>query len=252
MRNGCVKRAPLPRTRLAALATVTAWLWTTIAIALDGAVVLVCALVPDRWLVRYRAPMLGFATGTLLATGLGEILPAALGRAGLHALVWMLGAMLALGAFEMVSSRRGRHRDHPLDPVALLGSDALHNLGDGMAIAAAFVVAPRFGVLTAAAVLVHELPEEIADYALLRGGGMPKRTALAALGAVQLTAGIGAAGTLLASSLLARAEGIVLGVASGMFVYIAAFDLLPELGRARTRSGFIAALAGAAISLVLG
>jgi hypothetical protein len=52
------------------------WLWVAIAVALDGVVALASGLVPDRWLVRYRAPMLGFATGTLLASGLGSSCPA--------------------------------------------------------------------------------------------------------------------------------------------------------------------------------
>jgi zinc and cadmium transporter len=100
-------------------------------------------------------------------------------------------------------------------------------------------------------VLVHELPEEIADYALLRAAGMTKRTALAGLAVVQLTAGIGAVGTLAATSLLARANGPILAVASGLFVYISAFDLVPELVRARSLSGLVAGVIGVAIVLGL-
>ena len=188
---------------------------------------------------------------TLLASGLGEVLPEALAGAGVVALAWMAGAMVVVGATERISARRGHHRVEPVVPFALLGSDALHNIGDGMAIAAAFLVSVRLGVFTAAAVLVHELPEEIADYALLRAAGMTRRTALAGLAVVQLTAGIGAIGTLAAASLLARASGPILAVAAGLFVYISAFDLVPELVRARAWSGLVAAVIGAAIVLGL-
>jgi len=228
-----------------------AWLWVTIAVFLDGAIALLGGLIPERWLERYRAPMLGFATGTLLASGLGEILPEAFARDGFVALAWAGLAMAALGAIEWASSRRGHHRERPIIPTALLSSDALHNLGDGMAIAAAFLVGPGYGVLTAAAVIIHELPEEIADYALLRANGMSKRRALVLLALVQLTAGIGAAGALIASSLIEEASGPVLGVASGMFVYIAVIDLIPELYKVRSRWAPLAIIVGAAIVLLI-
>jgi len=227
------------------------WLWVTIAVVLDGAVALVGGLLPERWLDRYQPAMLGFAAGTLLASGLGEILPHAISINGVTALGWTAGAMLVLGAVEHASARRERHRQRPVVPVALLGSDALHNLADGMAIAAAFVVSPRVGIFTSAAVVIHELPEEIADYALLRVAGMAKRSALIALGAVQLTAALGAAGTLAAAGTIADANGPILAIACGMFVYIAVFDLIPDLVRARAASAALACLAGIAIVLAL-
>ncbi|HEY6033865.1 MAG TPA: ZIP family metal transporter [Kofleriaceae bacterium] len=226
------------------------WLWVATAIVLDGIVALVGGMLPDRWIVRYRGAMLGFAAGALLASGVGELLPEAIAAEGaVAAASWGAGAMVALGTFEWWSARRGRHGARPIAPLALLGSDALHNIGDGMAIAAAFLVSIRLGVITSAAVLVHELPEELADYALLRVAGFGKRRALLGLAGVQLTAGIGACGTLLASSLMARAQGIILSIAWGLFVYIAAIDLVPELVRTHAWSALAAGLAGAALVL---
>ena len=227
------------------------WLWVTLAVLLVGCVALVGGLLPERWLDRYRLPMLGFAVGTLLASGVGKIAPESLAITGLGGIAWIAGAMLAMAAIERRSRRSERHASRPLVPIALLGSDAFHNIGDGMAIAAAFLVSPRLGVFTAAAVLLHELPEEVADYALLRIAGVRKRNALLGLAGVQLTAGIGAAGTLLASTLIARANGVILAIASGLFVYIAVFDLLPVLIRARSRSGFLAIALGAAAVLAI-
>jgi zinc and cadmium transporter len=228
------------------------WLWVTLAVLLDGALVLVAGVLRDHWLDRYRGPMLGFATGTLLASGLGELLPEAVARDGSIALATIAGTMIALGIVERVSARGPHHRDRPILPVALLGSDALHNLGDGMAIAAAFLVEPRIGIVTSAAVMLHELPEEIADYALLRAAGMARRRALVWLVVVQLTAGIGAAATLLASSLIADIEGMLVAIACGMFLYIALIALLPELWRVRSRGTVIAVVVGAAITLAIG
>lgn len=80
---------------------------------------------------------------------------------------------------------------------------------------------------------------------------MAKRSALVALAAVQLTAVLGAAGTLAASGAIAGASGPILGIACGMFVYIAVFDLMPDLVRTRSRSAALACIVGVAIVLAL-
>ncbi|MBA3455181.1 MAG: hypothetical protein H0T42_18975 [Deltaproteobacteria bacterium] len=69
-----------------------------------------------------------------------------------------------------------------------------------MAIAAAFVISIPLGVMTSLAVIVHEVPEELGDYALLRAAGVTKRRALLALAGVQATAALGAVGTLVAAA----------------------------------------------------
>jgi zinc and cadmium transporter len=214
-------------------------------VVLDGAAGLAGAAIPERWLERYRAPMLGFATGAVLASGTGEVLPEAVHLAGWGVLVWAGMSIIVLGVAEALM----RRRRGPVTPLALLGSDALHNIGDGMAIAAAFLVSVHLGVVTSFAVIVHEVPEEIADYALLRASDVRKRTALLALGAVQLTAAIGAIGTLLASTAIARSEPTIMAIASGTFAYIAIIDLIPELVRMRSLSSVIAGVVGAACVL---
>lgn len=223
--------------------------WIAIVVALDGLAALAGGLVPDRMLARWRPAMLGFAAGTLLASGTLEILPDALARIGrTETIACALGAMAALAAFEWLTARRSAHAAQPVSPVALLGSDALHNIADGMAIAAAFLISPRVGLSTSLAVVVHELPEELADFALLRAAGMSRRAALGSLALVQLTAAAGAASTLLAATALAGIQGVVLAVAAGMFVYIGAIDLLPKLVRTPSLAGWIAFAVGAVLS----
>jgi zinc and cadmium transporter len=221
------------------------WLWVGIMVALDGAAGLAGAAIPERWLERYRAPLLGFATGAVLASGVGEVLPEAVERSGAAVLVWAAAAAVLLGVVE----RLLHHRRGAVTPLALLGSDALHNVGDGMAIAAAFLVNAHLGVVTSLAVIVHEVPEEIADYALLRASGIAKRRAVLALAGVQLTAAVGAIGTLAASTLIAQSAGTIMALAGGTFAYIALVDLTPELVRQRSPWAFLAGLAGAAAVL---
>lgn len=121
-----------------------------------------------------------------------------------------------------------------LSPVAfmvLLG-DGLHNITDGMAIGAAFALDPVTGMATALAVLCHELPHELGDFALLLQTGVSIRKALvfnvfsSVLSVVGMIAGLVIAGV--QSSFV---RWIYAGT-SGTFLYIALADLVPEMRRA--------------------
>jgi len=208
--------------------------WIALAVVLDGAAGLSGAIVPDGWLHRHRSDMLGFAVGALVATAMLDLVPAAFASAGSAAIGWMAIGIGALVIIEIALAHSHGSRRAGL-PYALLGSDALHNFGDGMAIAAAFLVSTRLGAVTAAAVIVHEVPEEIADYAVLRASGLAKRWSLFWLAAVQLTAAFGAA-LVIAGATHLGIEGPALAIGAGTFLYIAIVDLLPDVLRtARTR-----------------
>jgi zinc and cadmium transporter len=222
------------------------WLWVTAAVLVDGAVALVGGLIPDRWLTRYRPVLLGFASGALLAAALLDLLPDALEQGGPAIWPWLLGGMLGLAALDWLIGTHDHH-GHEVTPVpyALLASDAVHNFGDGIAIAAAFTTSVRLGIITAIAVVVHEVPEEVADYAVLRASAISKRRALWALLLVQLTAALGAWITLLGASLVHR-QGVLLALAAGTFLYIALVQLMPDVlrrGPMRDRLTAVVALA---------
>lgn len=239
------------------------WLWIAVAIVVDGAAGLVGGLLPDDWIERRKTGLVGFAAGALLAAALLDILPEALAARGTEALYWALGAFvlgaLAEWALSAHVHRRGR-TPGPASPVVLLGSDALHNIGDGIAIAASFLISVPIGIVTSLAVIVHEVPEELGDYALLRTAGMTKKQALIALGLVQLTAALGALGTLIAATQTKAFAGIALSISAGTFLFIATVDLLPAVlrsavrGRERTQAvvGFLLGLAAVGLQAVLG
>lgn len=125
-----------------------------------------------------------------------------------------------------------------LSPVAfmvILG-DGLHNLTDGMAIGAAFAVDPVTGMATALAVLCHELPHELGDFALLIQSGVSIRKAMffnivsSILGIIGMVIGL-----LIVNVNTNFVRWIYAGTA-GTFLYIALADLVPEM--ARNGSGF--------------
>jgi zinc and cadmium transporter len=220
--------------------TLLIWL----AVLANGLAGLTGGLLSERWLTRHLSALVAFAAGALLGAVFLEVFPEAVEAMGPAAFQWALGSFVVLVFVEWFlgphhhdhsTHAPGHHHHEPLGSStvvpSLLTADALHNVGDGAAVAAAFLVSPQAGVATALAVIAHELPQEVGDYALLRAAGFSRARALLALGAVQLTAFVGAAAVVLGSQLVEGLAGIILALASGTFLYIGATDLLPELRR---------------------
>jgi zinc transporter 7 len=109
-----------------------------------------------------------------------------------------------------------------------LVADFSHNFTDGLAIGASFLVSDRVGMVTTVAVLIHEVPHEIGDYAILIKSGMSRRAAMLS----QLLTAVGClAGTILglAAHGIADSSAWILPFTAGGFVYIACTTVLPDL-----------------------
>ncbi|KYM96773.1 Zinc transporter foi [Cyphomyrmex costatus] len=106
--------------------------------------------------------------------------------------------------------------------------DGLHNFTDGMAIGAAFSANIAGGFSTAIAVLCHELPHELGDFAVLLKAGMSTKQAVFynLLSSVLCLLGM-IGGILLGST--PDATSWIFAVAAGIFIYIALVDMVPEL-----------------------
>ncbi len=117
---------------------------------------------------------------------------------------------------------------HSVVYLSLLG-DALHNFIDGIVIAASFLVDVHLGFASALAVLFHEIPHEIGQYAILIHGGWDKYKALA----YNFLSGVASiAGALLVLSFnkpLHASSSFLLAFSASSFIYIAMSDLIPEL-----------------------
>lgn len=120
----------------------------------------------------------------------------------------------------------------------ILFGDGLHNLLDGVLIAAAFLTDIHLGLVTAAAVIVHEIPQEVGDLAILLHGGMSRRKALLLNLAASLTSVIGGVIAYFALAELQPVLPYVITLAAASFIYIAVADLIPGLHkRVDARSG---------------
>lgn len=109
-----------------------------------------------------------------------------------------------------------------------LAADFTHNFTDGLAIGATFVAGERMGIITTIAILLHEVPHEIGDFAILVHSGFTKWQAMKLQFLTAIGALLGTAVGLLTGG-LASANNIILPVTAGGFIYISTVSVIPEL-----------------------
>ena len=182
---------------------------------------------------RSEIRLLGFAAGVLLAAAFLELIPEAVEEAGdgSNPLVASLAAMVAFFFLEQVLQGFHVHEGHApaTSSYLILIGDGVHNLVDGVIIAAAFVADPSLGVATTIAVLAHEIPQEVADYGILVSGGFTPRRALSLNFASGLLAVVGAVVTVALGDVVEDRVAFFVAATAGMFIYIAAADLIPRI-----------------------
>jgi zinc and cadmium transporter len=112
--------------------------------------------------------------------------------------------------------------------LVLIG-DGMHNLVDGVLIAAAFMTDLHLGIVTSLAVAAHEIPQEVGDFAVLLHSGYSRGKAFVFNVLSSLATLIGA---LVAYWSLADTQHVlpyILAIAASSFIYIAVADLIPGL-----------------------
>uniref|UniRef100_H3DLE3 Zinc transporter SLC39A7 n=1 Tax=Tetraodon nigroviridis TaxID=99883 RepID=H3DLE3_TETNG len=129
------------------------------------------------------------------------------------------------------------HPDIKVSGYLNLAADFIHNFTDGLAMGASFLVGPAVGTVTTLTILLHEVPHEIGDFAILIQSGCTKRKAIF----LQLLTALGAVGgtvcSLLAQGVGTAATTWILPFTAGGFVYIATVTVLPELLAGRSSFG---------------
>jgi zinc and cadmium transporter len=178
--------------------------------------------------------LLSYAAGTLWGAALLGLLPHALERAPmLPTLGTVLAGMVLFFGLEKLVLWRHCH-DPACDihkaagPLILLG-DALHNFVDGVVIAAAFLADVPLGIATAIAVIAHEVPQEVGDFAILLESGYTRSRALALNGLSSLATLLGAFLGWLALDVIQGTIPAILALSAASFLYIATADLIPHL-----------------------
>lgn len=110
-------------------------------------------------------------------------------------------------------------------------ANAFDNFTHGLAVGASFMVSFRMGMLTTFAIVIHEIPHEIGDFAILLRSGFTKWEAVRAQVSIALMTVLGAIVALWAQS--AQFIGVktawILPFTAGGFLHIALVSLLPEI-----------------------
>jgi zinc and cadmium transporter len=184
-----------------------------------------------RKLCGYAVP---FAAGVLLSVSLLHLIPEAHHKVGEGAFLIVLLAFLGSFLFEQYFAHLHHHEDRKHTmlksavPLVVFG-DTIHNFIDGVAIAAAYLTNPSFGLVVAFATFLHETPHEIGDFGILmKAGWTKKKTFLANLFSACATF----PGALLVYFFTQGAHdkiGVLLAVSAGIFLFLGASDFLPEV-----------------------
>lgn len=234
-------------------------LLTTLGISLlafAGAfILLVRTQLLDRWLMV----LVAFSAGTLLAAAFVHLLPKAAARADTP---WIfLGALGGFSVFFVLEQFIRWHHHHAQEhpevmpfSYLILVSDSVHNFIDGVLIASAFALSFETGIITALAVALHEIPQEIGDFGVLLYGGFRRGTALVLNFITALTVVLGGVVGVIAAHYLTGVVVWLLAFAAGGFMYIASTDLVPELhcsNRSRACGHALVFFAGMGVLIII-
>ena len=195
-----------------------------------------------KTLQRWLPWLVAFAAGMMLAVSFFDLLPESFEHIGAQASYWIAVGVLGFLLFERLIHWHHSHQgdccedsSHRAVGYSVLLGDGLHNFLDGVLIASAFAVNPAIGWTTTVAIIAHEIPQELSDYAVLLHAGFKPNVALwfNLLSALTAVAG-GLVGFWFIES-FAGIEAIMTAIGAGGFIYIALVDLLAEM-KTRTNS----------------
>lgn len=206
------------------------------AISLLGALVL---FLKEGILNKLLLVLVALSAGSLMGNAFLHLLPEAISKVqsfGGDILNIFLFGLLGFSVFLVLEQFIHWHHHHDVDcdhaspfSYLVLISDGVHNFIDGFIIAASFIIAIPIGIATTIAVIFHEVPQEMGDFAVLVHGGMSKGKALAFNFLSSLVAILGGLVGFFFSTQLGDSIVYLLPFAAGSFIYIAASDLIPEI-----------------------
>jgi len=192
-------------------------------------------LIGEKIQKKLVTSLLSFATGTLLTAALIGLIPEAIELAGSHLIsIVILGGILFFFFLEkFLIWRNCQVNDceihaHAPGPLVLIG-DAFHNFTDGIVIAAAFLANFGVGLAAGITILMHEIPQETGDFAILLHNGMSKKKALLYNLLSSSTTIPSAIISYFVLDIFQTTVPLFLAISAASFLYIALSDLTPQL-----------------------
>ena len=224
----------------------------------------IAAVVAFRVRARWIPTLVSYAVGALLAAVFIDILPHVFEVSKNHgrAAGFILAGILVFFVLEKLLIWRHHHHpdvqegempphhgdhdepahghghahDHGRTGYMIIAGDSFHNVTDGVIIASAFMADQRLGVVTALAIIAHEIPQEIGDFLILLHSGFSKRKALVLNALTGVATVLGALVAYFALRHVSAWIPEILAIATASMIYIAVADLIPGLHR-RTALG---------------
>mmetsp|Transcript_16635 Transcript_16635/g.41559 ORF Transcript_16635/g.41559 Transcript_16635/m.41559 type:complete len:439 (-) Transcript_16635:63-1379(-) len=226
----------------------TRWLWAYAsalgmsAVSFVGVALLVLLNIPKLGnIVEYSC--LAFAGTVLVADALLHLLPHALEGADHEAMTYVglcavAGCMAILAvpeALEWHSHGDSHGHDHDAKVQAYgyanLVTEMLHNFVDGISLGLAWLAGAPAGLSTAIAVAVHELPQELGDFMVLRSAGFPVGRLLLWNFLVSLTcvAGVALVHAMGQTASAAKVQRYLTAFTAGSFLSLALNMIFPQV-----------------------
>lgn len=234
--------------------------WTALGTTLVAASVTSLGIYTIRrysdWGQRNTTYFMCFAAGVLIAASFLHVIPKSLAM-NPRASIWLLVGFFGLHLFNrfltaFVCEKDASRKDYALGVVPMLGI-GFHSLIDGFIYSIAFTVSIFTGYLATMGMVLHEFPEGIITYLLLRRGGFGERNAmvLAFLAAAATTP----LGMLMSYPLISTIDrgalGILLALSAGALVYVGATHLLPRAEQEQKRFSLVALSGGVLVAVII-
>lgn len=207
---------------------------------LGGVLGLLAALLIVGRLVKNQERLMhlvSFAAGAMLSAAFFDLLPEAFehldGSDPSRVLLYVFAGLLifyVIEQFLLVSHcHEGICDVHKARRSMVIIGDTVHNFLDGIAIAAAFLISMPLGLVTAIAVFLHEIPQEVGDFGVLQKMGMTRPQAIRWNLFSALATIVGGVLVYFIAGVVESIEVPLVALAGGGFIYIATVDLLPEV-----------------------
>ncbi|MCX7143884.1 MAG: ZIP family metal transporter [Proteobacteria bacterium] len=223
--------------------------WIAAASLLGGVLSVACAALFALTARAAWVPMLvSYAIGALLGAAFLEMLPHAFegGKSVRVVAATVLAGIFIFFILEKLVLWRHCHvedcevhdhhadaHDHGRSGMLILVGDSFHNFVDGILIAAAFMEKTQLGIVTALAVIAHEIPQEVGDFLILLHSGYSRARAfmLNLLSSLAMFAG----GLIAYFALQTLQEWVqtIIALAAASMIYVAVADLIPGLHKRR-------------------
>ena len=220
--------------------------WIIVASLFGGALSVICAaLFALNTRAHWVGGLVSYAIGALLGAVFLDVLPEAIRLSPSVSTVsgTVLFGILLFFTLEKVLIWRHCHHDHceahePHEQRAhdhgrsgamVIVGDTFHNFVDGIIIAAAFLTDIHLGIVTSLAIIAHEIPQEVGDFAVLLHSGYTKLRAFQ-MNLVSSFATVvgGVLGYLTLQSMQSWVPSL-LALAAASMIYVAVADLIPGL-----------------------